>query len=88
MNHIPYIRYEVTNCQLMDVNPINKRRFIEEQVYDELFSTNLSEEIDYDYECKNFKIDEIISVRKSKNSLSICTKCLFLISCILISSLS
>ena len=60
----------------MNVNPINKRRIIEEEVYDELPSSEISKKIGCDIEYKNFKSDEIIFIRNSKELLSVCINCL------------
>ncbi|MGA6989377.1 MAG: hypothetical protein WBL68_05905 [Nitrososphaeraceae archaeon] len=60
----------------MSVNPINKRRLIEEEVYDELPSSEISKKIVCDIEYKNFKSDEIIFMRNSKELLSVCINCL------------
>ena len=60
----------------MSVNPINKRRLIEEEVYDELPSSEIPERIGCDIEYKNFKSDEIIFLRNSKELLSVCINCL------------
>jgi hypothetical protein len=60
----------------MSVNPINKRRLIEEEVYDELPSSEIPKKIGYDIEYKNFKSDEIIFLRNSKELLSVCINCL------------
>jgi hypothetical protein len=53
-NLIPYIGHWVRNCISMSMNPINKRSLIEKEVYDELLSTDIPDEIDYDTEYKNF----------------------------------
>jgi hypothetical protein len=76
MNLIPYIGHLVRNCVSMSTNPINKRSLIEEEVYDELPSTDIPDEIDYDIECKNIKSDEIIFLRNPKGVLSVCVNCL------------
>jgi hypothetical protein len=60
----------------MSVNPINKRRLIEEEVYDELPSSEIPDKIGCDTEYKNFKSNEIIFQRNSKELLSICVNCL------------
>jgi len=58
-NLIPYIGYWVRNCISMSRNPINKRSLIEEEVYDELLSTDIPDEIDYDTDTR------ILSLTKS-----------------------
>jgi hypothetical protein len=60
----------------MSVNPINKRRLIEEEVYDELPSSEIPKKIGCDIEYKNFKSDKIIFLRNSKELLSVCINCL------------
>jgi hypothetical protein len=60
----------------MSVDPINKRRLIEEEVYDELPSSDIPDEIDCDIEYKNSKSNEIIFLRNSKELLSVCVNCL------------
>ena len=67
-NLIPYIGYWVRNCISMSMNPIKKRSLIEEEVYDELLSTDIPDE--------NCKSDEIIFLRKPKGLLSVCVNCL------------
>lgn len=60
----------------MSVNPINKRQLIEEEVYDELPSPDIPDKIGSDIEYRNFKSNEIIFVKNSKELLSICVNCL------------
>ncbi len=60
----------------MSVNPRNKRRLIEEEVYDELPSPDSPDKIDCEIEYKNFKSNEIIFLRNSKELLSVCVNCL------------
>jgi hypothetical protein len=62
----------------MDVNPINKRRHIEEDVYDEFLSTDIqSEEICNENEFTELGSND--SLKKSKladaNSFSVCINC-------------
>jgi hypothetical protein len=62
----------------MDADPINRRRLIEEDVYDEFLSTNIqSEEICNENEFTDLRSND--SFKKSKltdsNSLSICINC-------------
>jgi hypothetical protein len=62
----------------MDVNPINKRRHIEKDVYDEFLSTNIqSEEICNENEFTDLGLND--SLKKSKltdsKSFSICINC-------------
>ena len=75
-NLIPYIGHWVRNCIATSMNPVNKRSLIEEEVYDELLSTDIPDEIVCDNEYKNFKSDEIIFLRKPKGLLSVCVNCL------------
>jgi hypothetical protein len=60
----------------MCVNLINKRQFIEEEVYDELPSTDIPDKITCDIKYKDFKSNEIIFLRNSKELLSVCVNCL------------
>ena len=62
----------------MDVNPINKRRHIEEDVYDEFLSIDIqSEEICNENEFTDLGSND--SLKKSKltysNSFSVCINC-------------
>jgi hypothetical protein len=60
----------------MSLNPINKRKLIEEEVYDEMPSSDISDEIGCNIENKNSKSNEIIFQRNSKELLSVCVNCL------------
>lgn len=60
----------------MSVNPIDKRRLIEAEVYDELPSPEIPDKISCEIEYKNFKSNEIIFLRNSKELLAVCVNCL------------
>jgi hypothetical protein len=60
----------------MCVNPINKRQLIEEEVYDELPTSDIPDKIGCDIEYKKFSSNNIIFRRNSKELLSVCVNCL------------
>jgi hypothetical protein len=70
------MEYEAINHQLMDENPINKRRLIEEDVYDELPSTDtISGVICNENESTDFPLNDSHKKRKSRDSIFICINC-------------
>ena len=69
----------------MFLNPADRRRFIEEEVYDEFVSIDTSNETDCK-KCIEIETHDVISTRKSRKLLTIGVHYLFLIPSILIIS--
>ena len=69
----------------MFLNPADRRRFIEEEVYDEFVSIDTSNETDCK-KCSEIETHDVISTRKSWKLLSIGVNYLLLIPSILIIS--